>query len=141
MLKKLIVAALLLPSFTFAASPSCLQPGQPADKSMLNVMQEQWGIEQSDIAADKTKIELLDSQPVSKEYAEYLVHKIPTHPKLNTHKDMLKTYTGDNPVNQIIKYTYYNAKGEQNVLIASNIANDKQCSVLFSDYIVVKREF
>jgi len=46
-----------------------------------------------------------------------------------------------NPRNLIIRYSFVNKEGKENILIGSSIVNDEECSVTFNGYITVKREF
>ncbi|MFH8136144.1 hypothetical protein ABU178_18505 [Pantoea osteomyelitidis] len=111
--------------------------------SMTDAMVEDFGLQESDILLEKTKMTLLERENVTEKMALFFAQedkKDPglEHVKLNSLKEI---YKEDNPKNLIIKYEYFNKENKRNILLGSVVVSDAECSLRFNGYIIVKREF
>ena len=113
-----------------------------ADIDLMHAMRYDWGInDDQDIIKSKTKITLIDNQPVSKLLAEQMAKKAIENLDYDDFEGMKNAFMEYNPRNLIIRYSFVNKEGKENILIGSSIVNDEECSVTFNGYITVKREF
>lgn len=142
MKKRLIVFWLCTacPVMAAAASHPCLKIGRSPDIAIRQVMKDQLKIDVGRIVEDKTKMELLAAKPVTRLLAEE-VYQRETSFHSGDKDETIRLIMGENAKNLIIKYTYKNRDGRENVFISSYIVNDDECSVLFNGYITVSREF
>ncbi|NRN28771.1 hypothetical protein [Photorhabdus heterorhabditis] len=131
----------------YAETEFCIQTGGYIEMNMRDKMINDLNIKSQDIDLKRTKIELLSDVEVNNILALELARKevekdklrdSPTRPK---YEDYYKNYKEYNPHNLIVKFTYFDEKGNANVFIASTIVNDIECSVSLSSYLTVSREF
>ncbi|NMP29574.1 hypothetical protein GW590_22245 [Rahnella sp. SAP-1] len=113
-----------------------------ADIDLMHAMRYDWGTnDDQDIIKSKTKITLIDNQPVSKLLAEQMAKKAIENLDYDDFEGMKNAFMEYNPRNLIVRYSFVNKEGKENILIGSSIVNDEECSVTFNGYITVKREF
>ncbi|MCT8349064.1 hypothetical protein LGZ99_18195 [Photorhabdus temperata] len=148
MIMRLLPYALLfLPFNIYADSESCIQTGGYIEMNMRGKMINDLNIHSQDVDFKKTRIELLSDIEINKiiaaEFAKKEVEKDKSRDSSVRlrYKDYYETYTEYNPHNLILKFTYFNKRDDRNIFIASAIVNDIECSVSFSDYLTVNREF
>lgn len=142
MIKAIVFSVMLLPALSPAMTHPCVVIGRSVDMSLVNAMRNDMGIGMKELDMDRTTLELLGQYPLDATFSGWLADKGPT--EFVKRKDLLAIYTQDNPVNLIVKHTYFNHKNHKNhknIFIGSHIVNDDECSVKFTGYIVVKREF
>ncbi|WP_445497231.1 hypothetical protein [Photorhabdus sp. SF281] len=138
---------LFLPFNIYADSESCIQTGGYIEMNMRGKMINDLGIHSQNVDFKKTRIELLSDIEINKILASEFAKKEVKKDKSRDnsvrlrYQDYYKNYTEYNPHNLIVKFTYFNKQGNENVFIASAIVNDIECSVSFSDYLTVIREF
>ncbi|NHB86497.1 hypothetical protein [Photorhabdus tasmaniensis] len=138
---------LLLPFNIYADSESCIQTGGYIEMNMRGKMINDLNIHSQDVDLKKTRIELLSDIEINKilaaEFAKKAVEKDKSRDSSVRlrYKDYYENYTEYNPHNLILKFTYFNKQDDRNIFIASAIVNDIECSVSFSDYLTVNREF
>ncbi|MGV7960638.1 hypothetical protein ACSLVK_05060 [Photorhabdus tasmaniensis] len=138
---------LLLPFNIYADSESCIQTGGYIEMNMRGKMINDLNIHSQDVDFKKTRIELLSDIEINKilaaEFAKKAVEKDKSRDSSVRlrYKDYYENYTEYNPHNLILKFTYFNKQDDRNIFIASAIVNDIECSVSFSDYLTVNREF
>ena len=131
-----------LPFYSLAVvSNPCAVARSSLNIDMMNAMQEDLGISQDLLVKNKTKVKLIANEPISKVFAEQLAKNEQSKYKYLSYYELLTTYTEDEPRNLIIKYTYFNKNGKENIFIASSFVNSNECSLGFNGYITVKREF
>ncbi|NMP29577.1 Shiga toxin A subunit [Rahnella sp. SAP-1] len=131
-----------LPFYSLAvASNPCAVARSSLNIDMMNAMQEDLGISQDLLVKNKTKVKLIANEPISKAFAEQLAKNEQSKYKYLSYDELLTTYTEDEPRNLIIKYTYFNKNGKENIFIASSFVNNNECSIGFNGYVTVKREF
>lgn len=88
-----------------------------------------------------TAVEVLSITPVSEAYAKQLAE---TDAKIGhglSVKDYYGIYHDNGVLNLTAKYTYTNAKGQNNVYIVSSLLNNDECSVRFNGFLTLSREF
>lgn len=143
--KYLLLSLLFIMSFSSYAVESnpCVVPGSSVEIPVFDFMIYSMGIKKTDVVESKTKLELIDNTPVTKELAVFFA----TESKFKAHDNLLDLqgyydiYMMNNPRNLTIKYTYENLNGKHNVFIGSAIVNNDECSIRFNGQIIVKREF
>jgi len=134
----------IVSSASYAVEPNpCVVAGSSVEIPVYDFMIDSMGIKKTDIVESKTKLELIDNTPVSKELATFFASqsKDNAHDNLLSLKGYYDIYMMSNPRNLTIKYTYENPNGKHNVFIGSAIVNDDECSIRFNGQIIVKREF
>jgi hypothetical protein len=140
-----IIILPILTAFSFNSSAvtanPCIVIGSTVDISLIHAMEQDFDIKESEIVKSKTKMVLIDNQVVTEGLAASLAEKAVKETDYLDYDDMKKTYLEYNPRNLIVKYTYVNKEGKENIFIGSSIVNDEECSVDFNGYITVKREF
>ncbi|KOY61131.1 hypothetical protein [Photorhabdus heterorhabditis] len=131
----------------YAETEFCIQTGGYIEMNMRDKMINDLNIKSQDIDLKRTKIELLSDVEVNNILALELARKevekdkLRDSPTRSKYEDHYKNYKEYNPHNLIVKFTYFDEKGKANVFIASTIINDIECSVSFSSYLTVSREF
>lgn len=103
-------------------------------------------IDDSVFNIQKTKAEIISVVPV--EYELALMYGEKEHRLDGPNSDIVTTadeyaqgFMENNAKNIIVKYTYEDKQGRQNVFLASTFVSDSECLVRFNGYIIVKREF
>ncbi|WP_336222156.1 Shiga toxin A subunit [Citrobacter amalonaticus] len=145
---KVIVSLLAsIPVISYAQNNGCATVGASMELSLFDAMQSDLNINPSTILKNKTRVEVLDVSPVSKLYAESLAKNDYDKDKARNKVAMLdeKSYFDSYYENQaksiVAKYTYISSGRKKNVLIASSLMNENECSVRFNGYIILSREF
>ena len=129
------------------ANTFCLRQDGAIQSQMRSVMINDLGVDAKSLDDKKTRLELLSESKVSRVLAEQFAKKDLDKDKAKsdifnlTWNDYLTTYTDDNVINLIIKYTFENKIGKKNVFIGSAIINDNECTVNTEGYVTVSREF
>ncbi len=111
--------------------------------SMLDAMDKDMKIDVGTILHDKTKTELITNETVTYRLAEQfaVTDKKLANSKWLSLKDYLDIFSENNARNLIIKFTFENKSSQHDIILASALVNDNECSVRFNGYIIVKREF
>lgn len=144
-MKHLYLASLLISSTTFASltPDACLDIHRAVGVSMTDAMVKDFGIQEMDIDLDSTEITLLSqhrvTEPLAELYARQSFNAESTH--FFSEKTYQDIYQHGNASNIIVKYDYVNRDNKHNIMLASLLINDDECSVRFNGYIIVKREF
>lgn len=122
---------------------NCKSPVSGTGIVMMDEMRNSMQIDINSIEKDKTTTELLFNEPVSNVLATQFANQsyIKMKGEYLSVKDYVDIYTEDNARNLIIKFTFKNNLGKENVFIVSSLVNDYECSMRFNGYIIVKREF
>lgn len=147
MKKKVIIFVLLnLNAFSVNAkliADDCIDMYQGVGIRVTDSMIEDFGLRKSDIVLDKTKMTLLAQESVTEQMGLFFAlqdKKNPVYAPLKP-KQLLEIYTEDNAENLIIKFDYVNRAGKHNVLLSSHLISEKECTIRYNGYIIVKREF
>ena len=143
-LKSLFLSCLLFSQAKAQLEPdSCMDINRSVGVNMTDAMVEDFGLQESDILLEKTKMTLLEREKVTEKMANFFAKEDKKEPVLADMKlnSLVKIYSESNPTNLIIKYDYVNKAGKHNVLLGSVLVNDEECSIRFNGYIIVKREF
>lgn len=143
-LKSLFLSCLLVSQAKAQLEPdSCMDINRSVGVSMTDAMVEDFGIQESDILLEKTKMTLLEKENVTEKMALFFAQEDKKEPGLEHVKlnSLIKIYKEDNPKNLIIKYEYFNKENKRNILLGSVVISDAECSLRFNGYIIVKREF
>lgn len=110
---------------------------------VTDAMLNDFGLKESDIVLEETKISLVYQEEVTKPMARHFAlqdKKVPALAALPL-VDLMESYTIDNPTNLILKFDYVNKAGKHNVLLSSHFINEGECTIRYNGYIIVKREF
>ncbi|NMP29575.1 hypothetical protein GW590_22250 [Rahnella sp. SAP-1] len=119
----------------------CVVIGSTVDINLIQAMKQDFGIHEDDILKTKTKLEIIDNQPVTKLLAAQMAKKVVDQFNYVDYDGMRNAFMEYNARNLIVKYTYINKQGKENIFVGSSIVDDEECSVNFNGYITVKREF
>ncbi len=147
MRKKSILSYLLLFASCSALADvipePCLDIHRSIGVSMTDAMINDFGIKAHDLLLNQTKMTLISKQNVTKKLAELYGHQSYKSIEGNPLKesDYSDIYRQSNAQNIIVEYDYINREHKHNIILASHIINDDECSIRFNGYIIVKREF
>lgn len=127
---------------TDAPGSECAIRGHYAEQMLFSAVTKDGvkGIERG-----KTTVEVLSIAPVSKVYAHQLAEVDAKADKGSgdglSVKEYYDIYHDNGALNLTARYTYTNAKGQNNVYIVSSFLNNDECSVRFNGYLTLSREF
>lgn len=144
-MKKLILILILTPTYTLALTHPCVVPGSSVEIDMTRAMVRAMNIDQQDMTC--TNMKLLAVAPVDKSLANFYANQDRAADLARLGKYSLSyeayfsSYFGHGAKTLVIEYTYQNVAKQKNVLVASSLVNDNECSVRFNGYVIVQRAF
>lgn len=123
----------------------CVQHDSYIEIAMKDAMLNESGIDIKLVNNQKTSIILLSKTKVGPIFSTQLAKRDQinsgANPRKMTRKDYSSTYTDGNVYNLIVKFTFEDNAGKENIFIGSAFRNDDECSVGFGGYITVERGF
>lgn len=114
---------------------------------MTNAMATDFKIKKESLLIDKTKMEVAYTTPVSEPLSmlfgeqEKAASGGEKSEDKTTAKEYARSFRENHAKNIVVKFTYENVAHKHDVLLASALVNDDECSVRFNGYIVISREF
>lgn len=108
---------------------------------MMDKMHDEMHIDIKSIQPQNITTELLYNEPVSDILSQYYAERTYEADSSLSIKTNKGIYSEHNPRNLIIKFTFKNNEGKEDVFLVSTIANDYECNVEFNGYMIIKREF
>lgn len=108
---------------------------------MMDKMHEKMNIDIKKINTEEIKTELLFNEAASNFLSDFYTNESKENEGLTGPKEYKEIYSKHNPRNLIIKFTFKNKEGKEDIFLVSTIANDYECNVRFNGYIIVKHEF
>lgn len=132
---------------TMAQEPQdiCMKPGSYIESAMKDAMQYELDVDVGAVNNQKTLMTLISKTKVTPALAAQLAKKDQLESGKDqtgmTWKDYYSTYTEGNVYNLIVKFTFEDNAGKENIFIGSAFRNDDECSVGFGGYITVERGF
>lgn len=124
----------------------CFKGNDGAVRVMTTTMLEDFKLDRSVLAMEKTVANIITVMPIDNKLA--MMYGEMEHQLDGLNSDMVTTaeayahgFMQDNAKNVIVKYTYEDHQGRQNILLTSSFVSNSDCRVRFNGYIVVQREF
>ncbi|WP_345829390.1 hypothetical protein AAGR22_20780 [Erwinia sp. HDF1-3R] len=110
---------------------------------MTDAMIEDFSLSEKQFIVGETKMEIVEDVPVNYPLADFYAKRDRAEEAIHftSLNEIRSIYTEYHPRNIIVKFTYYNKRGKNNVFLTSYVINDYECSIRFNGYIIVKREF
>ena len=124
----------------------CIKNDNDAIAVMTVTMFEDLKLKHTAVDLQKTEAEIIAVVPVN--HALALMYGEEEHQLDGPNSDIVTTaeeyaqgFMQDNTKNIIVKYTFRNKQGRQNIFLASTFVSDVSCVARFNGYIIVQREF
>ena len=139
----IFLAIIPFPSLATVTPESCLDIDRSVGGSMTDRMVKDFKINEKELDLGKTKLTIVDTQDVTGVMANFYALEDQKESQFPSSKlnERAALYQGDNPKNLIIKYDFVNKQNKHNILLASLLVDDTECSVRFNNYIMIRREF
>ena len=148
-MKRLIMLFLF---FSYSAFSTGVDPNRciKGDNEAITIMNvhlfEDLKVAHAAVDLKKTKAEIIAITPVNHPLALMYGEKEhqldgPNSDLVTTPEEYAQGFMDNNAKNIIVKYTYEDKQGRQNIFLASTFVSDVDCIVRFNGYIIVQREF
>jgi hypothetical protein len=150
MSKVYLIALTLLPIFSHATGipgSECAAPGHYVEGMLLASIKNDLDIDITSIQYEKTLVEVLSVEPVSKLMARKMAIADSTADMKKSEDIHLSEneyyciYHDNHVVNVTAKYTFTDKSNHRDIFISSALANDDECSVKYNGYLTLAREF